>query len=155
MLDLLANPDMGIEIDIGNMPDTILATSDHTAASGHLQQPSFSLPASLSYKDPSSLLERREFSQVDLQLTSDLALHILNSYLYTMTDQGSPPPFIHPSYQYLKEIDTDRPSPLSAAMNLAKMLFIGHGANKTLIWKLIQTEQERLLYDVRAMTLKS
>ncbi|TPX17041.1 uncharacterized protein E0L32_012298 [Thyridium curvatum] len=147
MFDLLTNPDMGIDIDIGNVPDKILATSDHTTASGHLQQPSFSLPASLSYKDPSSLLQRREFSQVDLQLTSDLALHILSSYLYTMADQGSPPPFIHPSYQYLKEIDTDRPSPLSAAMNLAKMLFIGHGTNKTLIWKLIQTEQERLLYD--------
>ncbi|KAF4987225.1 hypothetical protein FDECE_15536 [Fusarium decemcellulare] len=102
---------------------------------------------SLPYQDPSSILERRKFSRPELQLTGDLALHTLRSYLYVMADRDCIPPFIHPKYGDLMELGTNRPSPLYAAIKLAKMLFLGRGMNKTLIWSLIRMEQERLLND--------
>jgi len=100
------------------------------------------------------MLERRNFSEPELDLTGDLTLHILRSYLYVMADRDSVPPFIHPKYQNLMEMGTSRPSPLYAAMKLAKMLFLGRRMNKTLIWRLIRMEQERLLNDVRTTTLE-
>jgi hypothetical protein len=122
----------------------IITLSEHSS-----QSSSFSIPVSLSYRDPSSLFERRKFSEPELELTGDLALHILRSYPYMMVNQGSVPPFIHPKYQYLSEIDTARPNPLDAALKLAKMLLHGRRMNKSLIWGLIRIEQERLLNEVR------
>jgi hypothetical protein len=114
---------------------------------------SFSIPVSLSYRDHSSLFERRKFSEPELELTGDLALHILRSYPYMMANQGSVPPFIHPKYQYLSESDAARPNPLDAALNLAKMLLHGRRMNKSLIWGLIRIEQERMLNEVRTEPL--
>ena len=101
------------------------------------------------------MFERRNFSQSELELTGDLALHILRSYLYVIASRDTVPPFIHPKYRNLTEISTSRPSPLYAAIALAKMLFHGRKMNKTLIWRLIRMEQERLLNEVCAATFKS
>ncbi|KAF3765749.1 hypothetical protein M406DRAFT_239708, partial [Cryphonectria parasitica EP155] len=49
-----------------------------------------------------SLFERRKFSEPEIELTADLALHILRSYPYTMVNRDSVPPFIHPKYQYFQ-----------------------------------------------------
>ncbi|KAH8649293.1 hypothetical protein BX600DRAFT_517669 [Xylariales sp. PMI_506] len=110
-------------------------------------KPSSSIPVSPSYRDPSSLFERRKFSEPDLELTGDLALHILRSYPYMLANQSAVPPFIHPKYQDLSESDAARPSPLHTALKLAKMLLHGQRMNKSLIWGLIRIEQERLLND--------
>jgi hypothetical protein len=112
---------------------------------------SSSVPMSLDHRDPSSLLERRKFSEPELELNSDLALHILRSYPYMIANQGSVPPFIHPEYQRLSEGDTERLSPLSAALKLSTMLLHGQRTNKSLTWGLIRMEQERLLNEVRKM----
>lgn len=101
------------------------------------------------------MLKRRKFSNPDLELAGDLALHTLGSYHYVMADQESIPPFIHPKYQSLMEPGTNRPSPVYAANKLAKVLFLGRGMNKTLIWSLIRMEQERLLNHVRFAILGS
>jgi hypothetical protein len=159
VLDLLTPPDgeyhLGVYTEASTVSDETQRVPDHTTGSRHLRQPSPSIPVSLSYKDPSSMFERRNFSQMELEVTGDIALHILRSYLYVMADGDSPPPFIHPKYRDLIPIGTGRPNPLSAAMKLAKMLVLGRGMNKTLIWRLIRMEQERLLNDVRAATLRS
>jgi len=159
VLDLLTLPDgehhLVVHTEDSTVSDETQGVPDHTTGSRHLRQPSPSIPVSLSYKDPSSTLERRHFSQMELEATGDLALHILRSYLYMMADGDSPPPFIHTMYQDLIPVGTSRPSSLSAATNLAKMLVLGRGVNKALIWRLIRMEQERLLNDVRAATLRS
>ena len=115
-------------------------------------QPQSSIPGSLDYRDSPSLFERRRFSEPELELTGDLALHILRSYPHMMANQDSVPPFIHPKYQDLFGSDTTRPSPLFAALKLAKMLLHGKRMNKNLIWGLIRTEQERLFQEVHAET---
>ena len=145
---------LGVTIEAPHASPEAQHVSDYLTASSRPRQPSPSNLASLSYQDPSSMLERRNFSEPELDLTGDLTLHILRSYLYVMADRDSVPPFIHPKYQNLMEMGTSRPSPLYAAMKLAKMLFLGRRMNKTLIWRLIRMEQERLLNDVRTTTLE-
>jgi hypothetical protein len=146
------NP-LGSHVDASSISGEVQSASNIITLSEQLLQSSFSIPASLSYRDPSSLFERRKFSEPELELTGDLALHILRSYPYMMANQGSVPPFIHPKYQYLSESDTARPNPLDAALKLAKMLLHGRRMNKSLIWGLIRIEQERLLNEVRTEPL--
>ncbi|CAJ2505222.1 Uu.00g126160.m01.CDS01 [Anthostomella pinea] len=126
----------------GSEPQSAL---DNTTFSEQPFQLPFGVPVSLGYRDPSSLFERRRFSEPELELTGELALHILRSYPYMMASPGSVPPFIHSHYQCLSEGDTGRPSPLNAALTLAKTLLQGRRMNKSLIWGLIRIEQERLL----------
>lgn len=129
--------------------------SAYITASGRSEEPQTPIPASLTHNDPASILERRRFTKPELELTGDLALHTLRSFLYVMADRDSIPPFIHPKYRDWMELDTNRPSPLYAAIKLAKMLFLDRGMNKTLVWSLIRMEQERLLNDVCATILAS
>ncbi|PVH98671.1 hypothetical protein DM02DRAFT_615606 [Periconia macrospinosa] len=114
-----------------------------------IQAPS-SIPASLAFQDPSSLFERRKFSEQDLELTSDLALHILRSYPYMIASQDSVPPFIHPKYRILSEHETKRPSSLDAALKFAKMLLHSRRVNGSLVWGLIRMEQERIFSEYRS-----
>jgi hypothetical protein len=143
----------GSQVDPSSTNGDLQSTSNVTTFSGQSLHPPSFIPASLAYKDPSSLFERRKFSEPELELTGDLALHILRSYPYMMANQDSVPPFIHSKYQYLFESDTARPSPLDAALKLAKMLLRSKRINKSLIWGLIRIEQERLLNEVRAETV--
>ncbi|KAF2430629.1 hypothetical protein EJ08DRAFT_214190 [Tothia fuscella] len=83
------------------------------------------IPPSPAYRDPPSLFERRRYSEPELELTREHALHILRSYPYMIANQSSVPSFIHPEYQSLSENDTAQPSPLAAALSLAKMLLHG------------------------------
>jgi hypothetical protein len=139
---------LGSHADASSTSVELQSASNIITISEQLLQPSSSIPASLAYRDPSSLFERRKFSEPELELTGDLALHILHSYPYMVANQDSVPPFIHPKYQYLSENDTTSPSPLNAALKLAKMLLQGRRMNKSLIWGLIRIEQERLLIQV-------
>jgi hypothetical protein len=139
---------LGSHVDASSISSEVQSASNIITLSEQPVQSSFSIPQSLSYRDPSSLFERRKFSAPELELTGDLALHILRSYPYMMVNQGSVPPFIHPKYQYLSESDRARPNPLDAALKLAKMLLHGRRMNKSLIWGLIRIEQERLLNEV-------
>jgi hypothetical protein len=156
MSDLTSN--LGEDYALGHCVDPcsisgeLQSASNITTLSEQSLQPSPSIPVSLPYRDPPSLFGRREFSEPELELTGDLALHMLRSYPYLMANQGSVPPFIHPKYQYLFKNDTARPSPLYAALRLARMRLHGQPRNKTLIWKLIRIEQERLLNEVRTDT---
>ena len=120
-----------------------------TTARACLQARQTSLLTSLPYRDPSTMFQRRQFFEPDLELTIDLAMYILRSYLHVIANQYSVPPFIHPKYQIWMEAETHRPSPLYAAIKLAKMPFLGRGTNRTLIWSLIRMEQARLLHEVR------
>lgn len=138
------NP-LGSHVNASSINSEVRSASNIITLSEQSLQSSFSIPVSLSYRDPSSLFERRKFSEPELELIGDLALHILRSYPYMMANQGSVPPFIHPKYQYLSESDTARPNSLNAALKLAKMLLHGRRMNKSLIWGLIRIEQERLL----------
>ncbi|KAM5375402.1 hypothetical protein ACJZ2D_005963 [Fusarium nematophilum] len=151
MLDLMTplsgDYQLVMEVEAANSSGEAQGASDYITTSGRAQEPQASIPASLLYHDPSSMLERRKFSKPELELTGDLALYTLRSYLYAIADRDSIPPFIHPKYRDLMELGTSRPSPLYAAIKLAKMLFLGRGMNKTLIWSLIRMEQERLLND--------
>ena len=113
-------------------------------------QVSASIPLSIQYQDPSLLFERRKFTAPELKLTGEHAFHILRTYPYMLARQDILPPFIHPSYRQLFGDDTTRPSPLAAALTLAKMLLSGQSASRDLTWGLIRTEQERLLHEVRA-----
>jgi hypothetical protein len=146
------NP-FGSHVDASSSSGEVQPASRIITLSEQSLQSSSSIPASLSYRDPPSLFERRKFSEPELELTGDLALHILRSYPYMMANQGSVPPFIHPKYQYLSESDMARPNPLDAALKLAKMLLHGRRMNKSLIWGLIRIEQERLLNEVRTEPL--
>jgi hypothetical protein len=139
---------LGSHADASSTSVELQSASNVITISEQLLQPSSSIPASLAYRDPSSLFERRKFSEPELELTGDLALHILHSYPYMVANQDSVPPFIHPKYQYLSENDRTSPSPLNAALKLAKMLLQGRRMNKSLIWGLIRIEQERLLIQV-------
>ncbi len=143
----------GSHVDPSSISGDLQSASNITARSEQPLQPSSSIPASLTHRDPSSLFERRKFSEPELELTGDLALHILRSYPYMVANQDAVPPFIHPKYQYLSESDTSRPSPLHAALKLSKTLLHGRRMNKSLIWGLIRIEQERLLNEVRSETL--
>lgn len=154
-LDLLTpldgeyEPDANVEA--APQSDETGRLSDYTmVVSRRAQRLSPSIPASLLYQGPSSILERRNFSQPEHVATGDIALHMLRSYLYVMADKDCVPPFIHPKYRDLAGSSTSRPSPLHAAMRLAKLLCLGRRMNKTLIWRLIRIEQERILNDVRA-----
>ena len=155
MTPLSGDYHIGVEVEAGNSSGEAHGSSDYITALGSSQELQTSIPAPLPYHDPSSVLERRKFSKPELELTGDLALYTLRSYLYVMADRDSIPPFIHPKYRDLMKSGTNRPSPLYAATKLAKMLFLGRGMNKTLIWNLIRMEQERLLNDVRATILGS
>jgi hypothetical protein len=139
---------LGSHFDHFFMSSELESASNIVALSKQSLQPSLSIPRPLISRDSSSLFERRKFSQPELEHTTDLALHILHSYTYVIASQGSLPPFIHPKYKFLSENDTVRPSPLDAAMNLAKMLLHGQRMNKSLIWGLIRIEQERLFNQV-------
>lgn len=139
---------LGSYVDASSISGEFQSASNIIAISEQLLQPSSSIPASLAYQDPSPLFERRKFSEPELELTGDLALHILRSYPYMMANRDSVPPFIHPKYEYLSEDNTTNPSPLNAALKLAKMLLQGRRMNKSLIWGLIRIEQERLLTEV-------
>jgi hypothetical protein len=139
---------LGSYVDASSLSVELQPASNVITLSDRLLQPSSSIPASLAYRDPSSLFERRKFSEPGLELTGDLALHILHSYPYMIANQDSVPPFIHPKYQYLAENDTTSPSPLNAALKLAKTLLQGRRMNKSLIWGLVRIEQERLLIEV-------
>jgi hypothetical protein len=139
---------LGSHIDASSLSVDLQSSSNVTSLSEQLLHPSSSIPASLAYRDPSSLFERRKFSEPGLELTGDLALHILHSYPYMIANQDSVPPFIHPRYHYLAENDTTSPSPLNAALKLAKTLLQGRRMNKSLIWGLVRIEQERLLIEV-------
>jgi hypothetical protein len=139
---------LGSHIDHFFMSGELESASNNVAPSEQSLQLSFSIPTPLAYRDSSSLFERRKFSEPELERTTDLALHILHSYTYVIANQGSLPPFIHPKYKCLSENDTARPSPLAAALNLAKTLLHGRRMNKSLIWGLIRIEQERLLNQV-------
>lgn len=140
---------LGSHVDASSISGELQSASNTITLSEQSLQASSSIPVSLAYRDPSSLFERRKFSEPELELTSDLALHILRSYPYMIANRGSVPPFIHPRYQYLSESETARPSSLDAALKLAKMLLHGRRMNKSLIWGLIRIEQERLLNEVR------
>jgi hypothetical protein len=144
---------LGSHVDASSISGELQTASNIVTLSEKSLQPSSSIPVSLAYRDPSSLFERRKFSEPELELTGDLALHILRSYPYMIASQGSFPPFIHPKYQYLHESDTARPSPLDAALKLAKTLLHSRRMNKSLIWGLIRIEQERLLNEVRTKSL--
>ncbi|KAF2097853.1 hypothetical protein NA57DRAFT_57031 [Rhizodiscina lignyota] len=143
--DLGGGYSLGSHVNASSISGELQSASNIITPSEQSFQASSSIPVSLAYRDPSSLFERRKFSEPELELTSDLALHILRSYPYMVANRGCVPPFIHPKYQYLSESDTTRLSPLDAALNLAKMLLHGRRTNKSLIWGLIRVEQERLL----------
>lgn len=149
------NGDQDLHPDEGtnNISDETLSFTGHMTESGHLRQLSRSIPVSIPYKDPPSILERRHFDQPEFELTGDLALHILQSYLHSMTNWGSAPPFIHPRYESFKKPNLSHPGSLSAAIKLAKMSFLDRKTNRNLIWRLIRMEQERLLSNVRSQTL--
>ncbi|KFA80613.1 hypothetical protein S40288_10050 [Stachybotrys chartarum IBT 40288] len=117
--------------------------TDSITLPDHSFQPHPSIPISLDFRN-SSLFERRRFSEPEHELSGDLALHILRSYLHMLASQDCVPPFIHPKYQELSKSDTTRPSPLFAALRLVQMLLQGQRINKSLIWGLIRTEQDRL-----------
>ncbi|KAK4241528.1 hypothetical protein C8A03DRAFT_41018 [Achaetomium macrosporum] len=115
------------------------------------RMPPFSLSALLSYRAPSTMLERREFTPSDseLNLTSTLAMRILRSYPFMLPDKAQVPPFIHPKYRDLVDGDTTsmRPHPLDSAMRLSKMLLEYRRSDRSFVWRLISMEQERLLYE--------
>jgi hypothetical protein len=148
------NYDLGTRLIPANSGNEAQSTYDLITASRRSQEPETSISAPLSCHDPSPMLQRRTFSKPELELTADLALYTLRSYLYVMADQDSIPPFIHPKYGDWMGIGTSRPSPLYAAIKFAKMLYLGRQRNKTLIWSLIRLEQERLLNEVSALVFR-
>ncbi|KAI1869945.1 uncharacterized protein JN550_005535 [Neoarthrinium moseri] len=138
---------VGIDVEPERERDELQCVPNSIPAAGHSRQLSPSMLASIPYQDPSFVLERRDCSEPELELTGDLALHILRSYVRMIADRDSLPPFVHPKYQNFAGSNTSRPSPLYAAITLAKMLYLGCKMDKTLIWRLIRMEQERLLND--------
>ncbi|KAH7030652.1 uncharacterized protein B0I36DRAFT_322182 [Microdochium trichocladiopsis] len=114
------------------------------------KSPSPSLPAWLDFKKAasSSLFERRVFAHPVVDATGDIAIHILRSYPHMLASEDGtnpPPPFIHPRYRDLADHDGTRTSPMSAALSFSKMLLHGQGLNRSLVWRLILIEQDRLL----------
>ncbi|ROW13655.1 hypothetical protein VPNG_04586 [Cytospora leucostoma] len=136
---------VGPYFEASSISGALQYSSNINTPPGQSIRPSSPTPISLAYRDPSSLFERRKFSEPEVELTADLALHILRSYPYMMVNRDSVPPFIHPKYQCLSEDDEANPSPLDAALNLSKTMLHGRRMNKSLIWGLIRIEQERLL----------
>jgi len=143
---------LGSHVDASSIDGELQSAFNTVTLPGQSRQASSSIPVSLAYRDPSLLFERRKFSEPELELTGDLALHILRSYPYMIANRDSVPPFIHPKYQHLSKSETARPNSLDAALKLAKMVLHGRRINKNLIWGLIRTEQERILNEVRTRT---
>jgi hypothetical protein len=142
------------QIDISRISGGLQSTLSTITTPQQRLQLSPSIPISINYQEPSLLFERRRFLDPELELTGDLVLHILRSYPYMMASTGSVPPFIHPRYQYFTQSSTMRPSPLYAALRLAKMLLHGRRMNKSLIWGLIRMEQDRLFNEVWISSVK-
>lgn len=140
---------LGPYVNASSTSGALQYSSNIDTLPGQSVRPSPLTLASLDFRDSSLLFERRKFSEPELELTADLALHILRSYPHMMINQDSVPPFIHPKYQYLSEDKNTNPSPLDAALKLSKTMLQGRRMNKSLIWGLIRIEQERLLNEVR------
>ncbi|KXJ85731.1 hypothetical protein Micbo1qcDRAFT_209783 [Microdochium bolleyi] len=139
-----------------------------SAAADPVLKSQFALPISLDFEKAASassycsLFERRTFRHPVVGASSDIALHILRSYPHMLAsadgdgDGGkTTPPFIHPRYRDLADHDATRSSPLSVALGFSKMA-LHHGSgqgqdgvNRSLIWRLIRMEQDRLLTEHR------
>ncbi|KAF2421788.1 hypothetical protein EJ08DRAFT_665063 [Tothia fuscella] len=96
---------LGLPLGTSSIDDNFDSTFSAASSLEYSFQFLRTIPSSPVYREPSSLFER--------------------------LNQDSVPPFIHPKYQSLSGDDAAQPSPLSAALNLARMLL--HGRRNFLI----------------------
>ncbi|KAH8901151.1 hypothetical protein GQ53DRAFT_835074 [Thozetella sp. PMI_491] len=115
----------------------------HGTEQSALCTPSVSIPTSLTYQDPSDLLERRKAAKAALDISSNIVLHILRSFPSMMLGNNSMPPFVHPKFKGSTTRGIRCLCPLDTAKQLSRLL--AHGMSKSYVWGLIRTEQERML----------
>jgi hypothetical protein len=78
--------------------------------------------------------------------TAMLIVRILTSYPVMLQDSKSPPPFIHPSF--LSDDEDASMESLTTCASLMRMLGSGGHASKSLLWKNVRLECERLQVQV-------
>jgi hypothetical protein len=81
------------------------------------------------------------------RMTATLIFRILTSYPAMLRDHKSPPPFVHPSFLNFENRSMDS---LTTCSSLMQMLGSGGEGSRSLLWKNVRLECERLQAQVRA-----